>query len=516
MMATPRPRSAAILSLALASIILAGCIGTPAPESLADATLKPTNLPRPDLKVPKFALPVALPTADNFPLPGTTEPNIRTDAEGRVYVATTDAHFWRSLDGGRTFELIGTPICGPPDPTSAGAPCPPGLRETDSGLDGAGDGSVAIGADGRVFWAGLAGETGSVPFQYSLDHGATWSKPFDVADGNVTDREWVGVDRWGTVHVVWRDSGTPSSCRIPVLFIPICPAPTSERILIRSSGDQGLTWSPIREVLDRDPVAGQPAFDLQDGDMYLPINDATSVQVLRSADGGVTWEVSTIPGSRIQADGTALPMYIFPVAAVDSAGTLYVAWSIDPSVLVLPTVAGKIVGVPKVFLATSADKGKTWSEPTMLSPADKAAVLPAIVAGAPGRVAVGWYESVSAVTLPSDTLPNQWVVTLAESTTADQRDAAWVTTPVTPEPIHFGAICTGGIVGCNVAGDRTRGDFFEIALLPNGQPIVAYVEDAVPITSSDHQRVNAVVAQVEDGTPLFESPSTAATNAARS
>jgi hypothetical protein len=52
--------------------------------------------------------------------------------------------------------------------------------------------------------------------------------------------------------------------------------------------------------------------------------------------------------------------------------------------------------------------------------------------------------------------------------------------------VHFGVICTDG--GTCQDRDRSRGDFLDIALRPNGLPIVAFVRDKpMDASGSDHE-----------------------------
>jgi hypothetical protein len=443
------------------------------------------------VRVPTFAEPVVLES-----LRGASEPNIRASAEDHVFVTTTGTHLWRSADGGATFEAVGEPGCLLMLPI---ADCPPGAKTRRSGLEGGGDGSLALDAQGTLFWAGLFGRNDSIPFQRSTDDGLTWTKPFDLADGNSTDREWLAVGPEGQVYAVWRDSGK-SDQPFPLSFL----AESKPRLLFRASLDHGASWGPIVTVLEENLIDGPLAVDPADGTLYLPVGyfDGRPIDVLRSRDGGATWQAATV-NSRAEDSPLSdnignIRQFIFPVAAVDDAGTVYLAWSEDRDAPPqLSSAGGKFAMDPHVYLSVSKDHGASWSEPRRMSPPDRPAVLPAIAAGAPGRVALGWYQAVLGA--PGEVLPNQWVVTLAESTTADMDGATWVAGQVTPEPIHLGSICTQG-TGCT-AGDRSRGDFFEVALRANGLPVLAFVKDTIP-PSDNGTRTDVVVARATDGTPL--------------
>jgi hypothetical protein len=244
-------------------------------------------------------------------------------------------------------------------------------------------------------------------------------------------------------------------------------------VKMRASPDGGATWGEATRLsgggwggpLVESPTNGTLARAL------LPTGSRT-IQVVRAANGSVT----TFPIA--DAGGQTL---IFPVAAYDAAGALYVAWSSGD--------------VPSVKLARSLDDGVTWSAPQAISTPGHAALLPAIVAGAAGRLALAWYEARVADLGPGS--PNLWDVRLAESTDADATAPAWAHATLTTTPAHVGAVCTSGAGCAPGASDRTLGDLLEIRLL-RGLPIVAYATDG-PARSESAQ---VYVGRVGAGTNL--------------
>jgi hypothetical protein len=123
----------------------------------------------------------------------------------------------------------------------------------------------------------------------------------------------------------------------------------------------------------------------------------------------------------------------------------------------------------------SRDGGETFSEPRLLSDPARPAVFPWIAAGDAGRIAVSWYDAVAPT--PSDRTPNVWNVAVAMSVTADQPEPVFETAFATPQPLHVGSICTSGLFCSLTAGDRSLLDFFELRLLPDGSPILAFAGD---------------------------------------
>ncbi|HUR24853.1 MAG TPA: hypothetical protein VM327_02435 [Candidatus Thermoplasmatota archaeon] len=164
--------------------------------------------------------------------------------------------------------------------------------------------------------------------------------------------------------------------------------------------------------------------------------------------------MATVPADLSSTRGIYLgsQAWIFPIAAIDDAGTLYVTWATDD------------------------------------------AIFPWVVAGAAGRVAVAWYESTSPAA--SETLPSVWDVRLVESVDADAAVPTFRGGRANVDPLHIGYVCTAG-GGCG-GRDRTRGDFFEVAISADGFPVVAWAGDSpTPV-----QHVQVWFGGVSTGTPL--------------
>jgi hypothetical protein len=460
------PRTA--VALLLGVLLLGGCLTAPQPLQ-PTTTVPAADLPRPELRAPTFGEPVVLGLVR-----GGAEPNIAV-APGIVAV-TTPLRLWRSLDDGKSFEEMGEgEVCSLPLGLEAPA-CPPGFGHRDPGLDGGGDGDIAADAAGNLYWAGLFGTSGPLPFQVSRDKGATWSEPITIAEkDNSTDREWIDARPDGHLYVTWRDFGTQ--------------ADPADHLLFRASPDGGATWNDTRIITD-DHLQGPIVHDPSSAAVYTPYYDTEAgVMLARSADEGTTWELLPLGVAPATASqGSNGGSHIFPVAAVDDAGTVYVVWSVDePAAAPLNEIT-----FPVVRFAASKDGGHTWSAPRQLSTEGRTAIFPWIAAGAPGRVAVGWYENRNG--MPSDAAPDLWDVVLQESTTADAAEPTFLGGPVTAAPIHVGIL---GTEGPYRFADRTLLDFFEVAIRADGQPILTWVEDG-----SEPRTVEVHAAGVADGTPL--------------
>jgi hypothetical protein len=453
-----RLRSVGLAVLAVA--LLAGCANVPGPQ--ADSSSPPG--PRPTLAAPAFRPPLLL---GDIPR-ALAEPNIAVARDGTI-VVTTPLYLWRSTDGA-TFEAVGEPEC---QADVALPACPPGFTGArPRGLVGLGDGDVAFAPDGTLWWAGLAAQDAQVPLQSSADRGTTWSAPLDVAEGRHSDREWLDVGPDGVVRVVWSE------------FEGSAPHTMYHRLA------QG-NLSAAVALPGADRVKG-PLARAANGTLYVASSDQLGVWLAQSRDDGTTWRESRVADlTSVRGVFLGPTTWEFPVAAVDDAGTVYVTWAADDAAAGARPV--RDLAAPVVHLAASTDAGATWTT-TALSTPGHVAIYPWVVAGAAGRVAVAWYESASP--LAGDALPSLWDVRLVESVSADAQAPQFLGGKANADPVHVGYVCTAG-GGCG-GRDRTRGDFFEVAIGPQGLPLVAWAGDSpTPL-----QHVQVWFGGVASGTPL--------------
>lgn len=138
-------------------------------------------------------------------------------------------------------------------------------------------------------------------------------------------------------------------------------------ILFSRSTDGGHTFSAPVEISDRtgspkDTVGAAEGTSLAvapDGTVYVVWSDSTGILIDRSRDGGRTW------GADVRIART--PDIVFKVQGVDRTngypslaldprdGHLYVAW------------VDRRTGAAAVLMSSSADGGKSWSEPKVVS-----------------------------------------------------------------------------------------------------------------------------------------------------
>ena len=450
-----RVRTLLFAALAAATLTLAGCVQPPANDEAV-----PPGEPDP-LSYEELRQPTLLPDLDLGI--GDGEPSIAVAPNGTIYVSAISQMF-RSDDGGKTFKPLGEPGCAFPY-GNFGAPCPPGKETTYADTDGHGDGDITVTPDGRLHWLGLFGSSDSVPYQASEDGGQTFGNAEDLADGASADRQWIDSAPDGSMAATWRDFGG------------------SGVVAFRLSEDGGATWGEPSEMAP-DAVGGPVVHGPVPHTWYEAMTTFADTQgapggtgggkvvLARTQDDGAHWNLSVVfePPQSAQLGLIGFATSIFPVVALDTDGTVYVAFSADQRAVPTPAPAPKSAARFGVYLAVSHDDGATFSPPVLISDPAHAAIMPAMVAGAPGRVAIAWYENEHG--MPNDSLPDIWDVMLWQSTTAGQAQPASIIVQLNTEPAHIGTVCTQG-AGC-LAGDRTLLDFFEVALDIHGNPVATW------------------------------------------
>lgn len=168
-----------------------------------------------------------------------------------------------------------------------------------------------------------------------------WTPSVEVANGVQGD---------GTRHPTWNPVLFQPRGGPLMLFYKVGPSPQTWWGMVRTSGDDGRTWSEARRLPDGilGPIKNKPV-QLADGTIVSPTSTETDsspsrwrVHFERSSDGGRTW-TATPPLN----DGLAMA-------------------AIQPSILFLHPAGGRLLAVGrtrqgKVFSTSSDDGGKSWS-----------------------------------------------------------------------------------------------------------------------------------------------------------
>jgi hypothetical protein len=291
--------------------------------------------------------------------------------------AAANIGFATSRDAGRTWRsgLL-------PSLTSNSIPTGEWLRASDP--------VIGFDAAHRVWLASsLAvspGRESALVFNRSAD-GVTWSAPVvatrSIARDLELDKQWFACDNW---------TSSPFRGRCYLAYSDF----RTNRISIQTSADGGLTWSAPIGAPDnagrdatREGSPGVQPVARPNGDALVLYWDGDQMSSIRSVDGGATFS-RTNPIGPVEAPvGLNFRAFALPVAEVDAAGTVYLAWS--------DCRLHTDCNGTDLMLSRSAD-GVLWSAParvpTGLSRDRTHDVLPGLAADPdrPGRLALSWYR----------------------------------------------------------------------------------------------------------------------------
>ncbi|MEZ4647973.1 MAG: hypothetical protein R3E97_04160 [Candidatus Eisenbacteria bacterium] len=276
-----------------------------------------------------------------------------------------------------------------------------------------GDPVVSFDADGRLYWTYLAWHLGAQAYDIFLAECDPKSGGFLPGfPVNVTaqvgmpagtafdaDKQWLAIDTWpespflGSLYLVWTNFSSSGSTRT----------------FMSHSTDHGVTWSAPTLV------GGASSFNwathvtvAPDGDVYCGWFELTprNISLQRSTDRGVTWVPTTrpfgtsgaypgfnvvgsgdnIPGTRFWTQGACQPWILCDPL---NPSTVHVVVNDDPDA----TGSGE---PPDVYIATSVDDGRTWTQPRRVDsgPSGTLQTMPtASIDRESGAIVVVWYDN---------------------------------------------------------------------------------------------------------------------------
>ncbi|HKA17001.1 MAG TPA: sialidase family protein [Blastocatellia bacterium] len=316
---------------------------------------------------------------------GATNSETSIAANGQnIIVSFNDASFFDvagysfSTDGGNTF-------------THKRLPTP------DKGFgDSLGDGVVAFGPNGEIYYSTLADDRSFTEFigvSKSTDNGATFSPVVDASTSvnnstDFQDKSWLAVDRGssspfkGTVYVAWTDF-TQSNGN----FIS-CSRSTN-------AGESFRNAIPISPQDRTHRVQGPMPAVAPNGDLYvaysdLHFNSSGGISIVKSTDGGRTFTAPKSAAGFFQiglaTGGNNVRTNSFPCIVVDKNGFAHIVYNGTSSA----------IGPDRsdVFYIRSTDGGSTFSTPLKINDdgTSTTQMFPSIAAASDGTLGVKWWD----------------------------------------------------------------------------------------------------------------------------
>ena len=219
-------------------------------------------------------------------------------------------------------------------------------------------------------------------------------------------------------------------------------------------------------------------FDPVRRNLYYPCNSGDHVEITvghvnPGQRTGITYtnvQAPLSPGGGPVGD-------IFPSAATDAAGNLYVVWIDETD--------------HNVYYSASTNAGQTWGPVQQINGNDaNSNEFMWAQGGAPGTLAVAWLGNASH--LDSDFMPSwynnrqaaaqfKWFGYASLIRNATASSPSFAQTKFTDQPSHYGQICNQGLF-CTVSmGDRTMADYFSLYLDLDGSMRIVFND-----TTSQH------------------------------
>lgn len=358
-------------------------------------------------------------------------------------------------------------------------------RDFDPTATSTGDADVAIGSDGRMYALnlGYSSNPQGKPANpevlvFRSGNGRTWRGPgaFPLPHGaDQPDRPWLAVDPLHPAHV------------------DVANSEGSGNIVIWLSSDHGARFSGPH------PVSGGP-----NGQAALALSSRPLFDPTRSGRMFMMYETAGVRSTpRV---GTPPPPYEFPLTqlwlatSTDSGrtwsnhlvldtsglvgwlrgatvGHLLVSCAVDHAGRLYAAFSARALsGVQtRLYLIHSTDHGSSWSAPRLIPTPTRSNVMPALAVSPRGTAYLAWYGS-RAQDFRSASAA--WVEMFAQvSRLLTPRPRIALAQLSGPTPVHLGGIDTAGTVGSELGADWGLRDFQSITIGPCGQPHTVWADD---------------------------------------
>jgi len=427
-----------------------------------------------------------------------TEPEIEIDRFGTIYVGAIrgvggGVDFWRSDNGGSSFDYLGQP-----DGTQSTSPAP-GTEPDPEGGVGGGDVDLALGdpfylvppvpgvspgvqSTGRVYLTSLW--LGSATLSVSTDRGDNWAPfPFTTAQ---LDRQWNVARGEKTLYMSLRK---------------LAHAEAGQHDVYVTQSDDGMTFPKASYVQDPitgvvDDVGGNSVLQ-SDGTLLgtFVSKDRRDLYVWRTpkfpAYGPANLPVGTFDAPVFQPTAFDAALIFhganglttsnrFPIMAVDKGDNIHIVFSDRHNIYLISCPAGA-----NPTLAAS------WTNPVALNAPGvtgfeftRTCVLPWVRAGASGKLGVIWYGTDTpgdpdTPAFETNQVPWKVVYAQVENALSDQPSVYLdVASKQGGGVIHKGQICLRGL-GCP-DGTRELAEYSSLTVDNNGFPNLIYEATVFP------------------------------------